>query len=610
VVAEAADELGVHPTRLGPLGSGSAGADRRRLQEALAEGEAGPVVARRAAGRDGGVADLPDRLGAVHQVLVADGERRARGVHYTPGRAADEIVALALARWFESDAAVLPEVCDPSCGGGAFLLAAARALVGRGHPVEAVVPRLHGIEVDPLAALVAVAAVGAWVATVRPGGAEVGLPDVCTGDALGDDPWARLGRRPDVVVGNPPFGGQLTRRTARRGDEVVDAGRRLGRPAGYADTAALFLARALDEVATPGVVALLQPLSLLATRDAGVVRDRVGVGRLRDLWVPSGRLFDAAVAVCAPIVTTTDRPPGAHDGPDASGAVAVVGDGRRSLAVPRHRLAGRSTWSPLWAAVAGVPEVDLDPAVTVGDWCRATAGFRDEFYAVAALVAEDPAPDLIGPPSPGRSRVLTAGLVDPGATGWGRRPARLGGRRFAAPVLDVAAAAASPERRLAAVVAARCAPKVVVATQTRVVEAVVDDDGRYWPSVPLVSITLRIGRDDAHHRWSVAAALMAPPVTAWVLHEVGGAARSPGAVKVSARQVLTVPLPVDHGAWREGTNLLRRAEPSPPARRAALVEAAGALTAAYGVTGRDAAQLIDWWGSRLVGRGGTADGGR
>ena len=78
---------------------------------------------------DGAGADL---LGLAHEALLAPVDRKARGAHYTPPALADRLVALSLP---STAAAVL----DPACGGGAFLLAAGRALVERGpSPAEAV----------------------------------------------------------------------------------------------------------------------------------------------------------------------------------------------------------------------------------------------------------------------------------------------------------------------------------------------------------------------------------------------------------------------------------------------------------------------------------------
>jgi hypothetical protein len=587
VVVATAVAVGVDPLALGPLGRAPAGSSVRAGESALDEAD-----------RSG----APDRLGAVHQALVGAEQRRAHGVHYTPPVVADAIVGLAFATPTDTGSTA-GIVVDPACGGGAFLLAAARLLHARGEAPGAVLGRLHGMEIDPLAADVAFAALRLWAALVPAGGvepadpADPGGPHIRVADALVVDHWGPPGVRPTHVVGNPPFGGQLARRTARPRSANAATRARMGVGSGYADTAALFLDRAAQEVGADGVVALVQPLSMLATRDAGIVRDRIGVERLRRLWVPDGKVFSASVAVCAPVIGPPTASPGSANGIDV-----VRGEGSRPVAVvPRRRLAVGGTWSALWAAGAGVPVVDLDEARTVGDWCTATAGFRDEFYALAAVAAEDPDPRPDQPPAPGIRRVLTSGLVDPGSTGWGRRRARLSGRDLSAPVVAIADAAASSERRLAAVVGARSRPKVIVATQTRVVEAVVDDDGRYWPSVPLISVVLDAGRDDAEHRWLVAAALMAPPVTAWVLARVGGAARSPDAVKLSGRQVLGVPLPVVEDAWREGAALLAAgsaggAERSPGS---SLRSAAPALTAAYGLRGAAAGRVLDWWERRL-----------
>ena len=133
------------------------------------------------------------------------------------------------------------------------------------------------------------------------------------------------------------------------------------------------------------------------------------------------------------------------------------------------------------------------------------------------------------------------------------------------------------DRRLAAWADARLRPKVVVATQTRVVEAAVDDDGSWWPSVPVISVVLDPDHDDDETRWLVAAALSAPPVSAWAAERSGGTALAPQALKLSARQVLEVPLPVDRDAWAEGARLLRLVGPqfAEDARARALL-AAGA----------------------------------
>ena len=103
-------------------------------------------------------------------------------------------------------------------------------------------------------------------------------------------------------------------------------------------------------------------------------------------------------------------------------------------------------------------------------------------------------------------------------------------------------------------------PKVLVATQTRVVEAVADVDGAWVPSTPVVAVPAPPER-----LWHVLAALLAPPVTAWALHETAGTALAPGAWKLSAAQVRQLPAPADARLGRRR----RAAAQAAQARRAA-----------------------------------------
>jgi hypothetical protein len=598
-----------HPAAwLGPLGD--AAVDRAQV-DAWREG-----LARRGCALDGG-AVRPEILGAVHEALLTGVHRHRRGVHYTPAPLAAMLVDIALcARRSLAGGGAPPVVIDPSCGAGAFLVAAAGALHRDGLAAGEVLGRLHGLEVDLHAAGLAVAVVRAWAIERgwRPEGEDGtgprGGPHVRVADAL--DPKAawrtRLGS-PDLVVGNPPFAGQLSRGTARPAAQRRRAAAALGAPAGYADGASLFLTRACTEVGLGGAVVLVQPVSLLAARDTAAVRRGLEPW-LAALWVGEGGEFEAGVQVCAPVLVR----PAADPAASATGApgtpedreyervgVLTGPDGSGRGSVDRSRLVSAGSWAPLWAAAVGVPDVELDTSRRLGGWCSATAGFRDEFYALAPLVTDDPEPEPAVAPRPGQVRVLTSGLVDPGGTGWGVRSARLAGRRLDAPVLDLAAAASSPEKRLRAAVSVRSRPKVVLATQSRVLEAVVDDDGRWWPSVPLVTILLRDEIDDVEHRWMVAAALMAPPVTAWALCVAGGTALTPTAVKLAARQVLEVPLPIDDDLWRRAAAALReaaRAAPTGPDLDD-LTAVGATMCDAYGLPGTTAEQVTAWWRARL-----------
>jgi hypothetical protein len=128
---------------------------------------------------------------------------------------------------------------------------------------------------------------------------------------------------------------------------------------------------------------------------------------------------------------------------------------------------------------------------------------------------------------------------------------------------------------------------VLVAPQTRIVEAAVDADGAYLPATPLVAVEPRSDQPEATP-WRVAAALGAPPVTAWALALTAGTARSRHALKLSARQALAVPLPVDTARWHAAADALRQG--------ASPADVAQDMTQAYGLAPAD--PVLAWWRER------------
>lgn len=120
----------------------------------------------------------------------------------------------------------------------------------------------------------------------------------------------------------------------------------------------------------------------------------------------------------------------------------------------------------------------------------------------------------------------------------------------------------------------------MVATQTRVVEVVVDDTGEWIPGVPLVVVLAPPGR-----LWPLAAALASPAVTAWLLQQVAGTALTPHALKVTAALLREVPLPTNEAAWEDGTEAFRCGD---------LQLFVEAMTSAYGT----APDVADWWTER------------
>ena len=546
----------------------------------------------------------PDPLAVAraHEEGLSAEERRAFGVWSTPpavvAHVLDQVLTPALA---DASRSRPPTVLDPACGTGLFLVEAVRRLAAAtGWSRRRVAERLiAGVDVDPRA--VAGARLSLWTDTGEAGHPPPGWPSgVRVGDALGVD-WPGTY---DVVVGNPPFLSPLADATAPTPAEAAARRARFG-PAvsAYTDAASVFLLLAI-ELADPdgGRVGLVLPQSVLSARDAAGVRAAaLEHCVLETLWVAGERVFAASVMTCAP---TFRR--GATRGPTVlrrfrDGVPTPLDD----LVVDPDDLARRPTWSHLAAAGFGVPT--LPGVLGAGDVLRSeavtTADFRDQYYGLTPHVVERP---TLGRGAGRAVPLVTSGLIDPAHCSWGERPTRFRGRRWEQPAVDHDVLLADPQ--LGAWAAARLVPKVLVAAQTRVVEAVVDPTGAWLPSVPVLTVITSPER-----WWHVAAALSSPLASAWAAGTYLGAALSPGAIKLSARQLGDLPLPpAGHPAWDDAAEAVRAAHGArgAAARRAALITAAGHMARAYDLAGTAVAdELQRWWEERLPGGAGLSSGG-
>lgn len=562
---------------------------------ALAGWEPGTDLPSDAAGDLDGAGDLA----VVLERATSARRRKAKGLHVTPAWLADHLVERCLAATSIEPApeggAIRPHsgagsegavsVCDPACGGGAFLLAAARGLAARGHSRQEIVrDLLWGADVDPVGVAAAEVALALWAGEAPP------LGRLVVGDALARG--AGLWRASPVpaggfgaVVGNPPFLSQLGRATARPAAETERLRARFGDAVRmYTDAAWLFLLLGCELVRPGGAVTLVQPLSVVAARDAAAVRAALGDrAHLHELWVEDrGRpAFAAAVHVCAPVLTTPTTAPAAAaaDGGTSRGAAAVAGE-----------MASDRAWADRLAEAVGVPAVEIDESgcVRLGAVADVAAGFRDEYYGIVPLVHEADDPD-----GEGAARLVTTGALDWGRTSWGERPARFAKRIWDAPVVDVAAAAAldPTERSTRAVrrwLERTSGPKLLVASQTRVVELAVDGGGCWVPSVPTLAVVPRRADD----LWLLAAATASPTATAWLWRRAPGTALSRDALKVAARDLADLPLPADRGAWEQAAGAFRAYVEAPdPAAFDAYVEAAAK---AYDAS----PELVAWWRAR------------
>ncbi|CAN5782432.1 hypothetical protein BH23ACT2_BH23ACT2_17800 [soil metagenome] len=544
----------------------------------------------------------PALLGRLYEAALAP-EVRGAGAHYTPAGLAARLVGLAEVPALDGASPGRPRVWDPACGGGAFLLAAADALVDAGHPPSSVVAELlWGSDLDEGAVAITEAALCWWAqghgVDAQPGAhlavadALIGSPDGPSGDGQSDDgPLAVAAEAGfDLVVGNPPFQGQLVGGSMRDRSARALLRERLGADvvAPYTDTAALFLVASARALAPGGRLVLVLPTSVLAARHAEGARQAVEeVSDLIGLWMAAEPVFDASVQVCAVLC---ERP---GPGTVTAGvrrwrgrAVEPVVDVARAGG-PARRSTG-SAWGGHALAALGVPDPVWRSHGTVGDRAVARAGFRDEYYGLVGHVREAPlVPTPVGGSGAGDglpdgcAPLVTAGLVGPGRCDWGVRPTRFAKVRYQRPIVDLDSLATAGGRA-ATWATAQQVPKVVVATQTRVGEAAVDDTGRWVGSTPTVVVMA-----DPGQLWALAAVVCSPVGTVVALAATAGSARSAKAIKHGVASVVALPLPVDLDAWREGADALKDRDRD---------RFAAAMAAAYAVV--DPSALHAWWAAR------------
>jgi hypothetical protein len=471
-----------------------------------------------------------------------DPERRRLGAFYTPAALVDLLIEHIVVPSF-GGRTTPPVVMDPSCGDGRLLIAAGKAIRAR----FGVDPRpyLRGLELDERAAVVAAEALGIGI---EPGDARARLAAM-----------AAAGETVDVVIGNPPYLSQLSRETSRGSSSALGGGP-------YADVAAEFLAASLRVVpAVGGRIGLVLPVSILATRDVAPIRAEVErVAAIDWFWWADRPVFDAQVRTCivgleTGAVTAEVR---RHHGPAAEPIA--------SISQPEGPT---TTWSWLITDVAGVPALAIDEhGPVLGDIATPTADFRDQYYGLVGAVED------VGEGSP----LVTSGLIDAGRCRWGTRDTRFAGSRYSAPRVMVERLTPT----LQAWARARLVPKVLVASQTRAIEAVADASGEWLPSVPVVSVVPKPGEDV----WHIAAALTSPVASVWLHHRRLGSGLSANTVRVTASDLAAIPLPRDTEAWHDASTHLRDGD----------IAACGqAMLVAYGLA--DRRDLYEWWWERVSG---------
>ncbi len=439
-------------------------------------------------------------------VRIGRAERRALGSFYTPQALVDRVVSLAAPHLTAEHPL---RICDPSCGSANFLAGVARRLAAS-HRIEA----LEGADIDPLAAHAARAALAADPitsnirASIRVGDALVGRlpgtrhdPDLAATATTEPLHW----RSPfDLVIGNPPFLGQLGSGTARSralasylrhasGDLIK----------GYADAALAFLWRSILLATPGGIIAMILPRSILSSRDAASIRAFAESNAEVLTIEPIDEVrFDAGVQPCILVMR------------------------RRREPIDEHP--SRAPWTFTTAA-----RTEPSTSRTLAEICTATADFREAYYGLQPYILDDEHNNLDEQRFP---RLITCGCIEPGRSLWGLKPTRLFKKHWLRPRVDLASLRTDPTMR--AWSDKRLIPKVLIATQTREIEAVADEPGHWLPVTPVISVYPRPGVSiaDLHRALSAPAASDAARILA------AGTGMSAHVIRLTARQVGQLPL--------------------------------------------------------------------
>lgn len=464
--------------------------------------------------------------------MAAPQSEKLRGFYPTPRELVDVVVSAIVPLLPVQRGRTALRIVDPACGDGRFLAAVAERLGAVGADVE-----LFGVDIDD----------GAIADARRLLGDEAHLhvADALTMEWTGE----RAAGSFDLVIGNPPFLSQLAAATSRR--RASDRG-----GGAYADVAAEFLHLAVELAAAGGVVGLVLPQSIIASRDVGAIR--ADVERRADLvwsWWSPDRWFDASVIVCA------------------LGFRRRAGNSARSADDSDNEW---PTWTDVILDALDVPPLPtLSTAGVVGDRGRCSADFRDLYYGLAPAVGDD----HDGPP------FVTTGVIDPLTCHWGERSVRFAKRALRAPRVDFAALAPKWRRWAAAM----STSKVLVANQSSVIECVADVDGELLPGVPVITVVPAEPTADA--ALAIAAVLTSPIATIAAWTHAAGTGLSARALRLNPRLIAALP-------WPAGPLDAAIAA----ARRGDVVGCGRAVVAAYGVAPPETDRLVDWWRSRLPDR--------
>ena len=188
----------------------------------------------------------------------------------------------------------------------------------------------------------------------------------------------------------------------------------------------------------------------------------------------------------------------------------------------RDRPSDPEDWGGLIADLIGLPNTEFTGSGKVENKASTTAGFRQHFYGLVPAVSEQQEEEEVKHP------LITTAMVDPFSCLWGQKSVQFDGKKWERPVVDLKLVAEF-DKAVGKWMQKRQRPKLLISTQTKVIEVVVDEKGDWVPLTPLIIVEPR--EEDL---WTLAASLSSPIVSALAARQVAGAARSVSRITLSA----------------------------------------------------------------------------
>ncbi len=376
--------------------------------------------------------------GKIHWERNSEGRRKS-GTYYTPSSLIDPILDFTLSPLLGTDSGP-KTICDPSCGSGAFLMRACTYMSEHtGAPMaEVAASSIYGCDIDSTA--VEIARLQMWFAT----GSALPSENLQCADSLTAD-WTELYPTIfqrggfDAIIGNPPFGGVVEGRVS----DAIKSQRsgRFAKIGGTADLSYYFAALAVELIQPCGRVGLVLPRAFLSASSASNLRR------------PSGRRLH--------IIHTFDR----HDA-FAGAAIHVCLIGFDDSVQTQNAEIATPTRG---GADTGLP--DTNDGLTL----KVTASLIvDEAYRIASKVFDSREGD-----SP---KLLTTGLIEPGASLWGIDLCRFLKSKYRHPRVPLDRLSLRRQEMARK-------PKLLVAGLSKQIESLLDATGEYAGSVGTYTIT-------------------------------------------------------------------------------------------------------------------------